>query len=62
MRNTKLVTISIPPELFRKIDELAKEEDRTRSGILREAFKHYVDERERLKARKRTPISSVINK
>lgn len=51
LRNTKLITISISPELFKKVDELAKEEDRTRSGIFREAFKRYLAERELEKGR-----------
>lgn len=53
LRKTKLITISISPELFKKVDELAKEEDRTRSGIFREAFKSYLAEREREKTRKK---------
>jgi len=52
-----LVTISIPPELFQKVDELAKEDDRTRSGIFREAFKSYLAERERRKGEDSPPTN-----
>lgn len=43
MRNTKLITISLPPELFEKAGQRAKEEDRTRSGLLREALRRYLE-------------------
>ena len=46
MRNTKLITISIMPELFEKLNKLAKEESRTRSELLREALRKYIVEKE----------------
>jgi CopG family transcriptional regulator / antitoxin EndoAI len=46
MRATKLVTISVLPELLHKIDEIAKEESRTRSELWREVMRRYVAERE----------------
>lgn len=60
MRNTKLITISISPDLFRKVDELAKEDDRTRSGIFREAFKSYLADRERRKGENETQGENTL--
>jgi predicted transcriptional regulator len=47
LRSTKLITISLSPELYEKALKLAKEEDRTRSGIFREALRRYIKEKER---------------
>lgn len=41
-RTTKIVTISLPPEIADEIDRLAAEESRTRSELVREAFRQYV--------------------
>ena len=46
MRNTKLITISILPELLDKLNDLAREESRTRSELLREALRRYITEKE----------------
>jgi CopG family transcriptional regulator / antitoxin EndoAI len=46
LRNTKLITISIMPELLERLDETAKEESRTRSELLREALRRYIAEKE----------------
>ncbi|MBI3454693.1 MAG: ribbon-helix-helix protein, CopG family [Candidatus Rokubacteria bacterium] len=51
----KLVTISLPPALLKEADKVAKEENRTKSELLREALRFYVDTKEarRLAARER---------
>jgi CopG family transcriptional regulator/antitoxin EndoAI len=46
VRSTKLVTISVLPELLHKIDEIAREESRTRSELWREVMRRYVADRE----------------
>ena len=46
MRKTKLITISILPELLEKLNVIAEEESRTRSELLREAVSRYIEERE----------------
>jgi CopG family transcriptional regulator/antitoxin EndoAI len=46
LRNTKLITISILPELLEKLNDLAQEESRTRSELLREALRRYIAEKE----------------
>lgn len=44
-RTTRVVSISIPPEMDRQIEELMRAEGRTRSELLREALRRYVDDR-----------------
>ena len=45
-RITKTVTLSLPPEMDRKISALMKQEGRTRSELLREALRRYMEEQE----------------
>jgi len=45
-RTTKTITLSLPPEVVDKIEELMKEEGRTRSELLREALRRYAEEQE----------------
>lgn len=45
-RVTKTVTLSVPPEMDRKINALMKKEGRTRSELLREALRRYMEEQE----------------
>lgn len=45
-RTTRTVTLSLPPEMADKIEELMKKEGRTRSELLREALRQYVEDRE----------------
>ena len=42
-RRTRTITISIPPEMEAQIQELMRLEGRTRSELLREALRRYVD-------------------
>lgn len=48
MRNTKLITISLPPDLYEKAGQRAKKEDRTRSGLFREALRRYLEQSQSL--------------
>lgn len=45
LRTTKILSLSIPPELLRQADRIAKEEGRTKSELFREALRRYVEER-----------------
>jgi metal-responsive CopG/Arc/MetJ family transcriptional regulator len=45
-RTTKTITLSLPPEMVDKIEELMKEEGGTRSELLREALRRYAEEQE----------------
>lgn len=42
----KLITISVPPPLLKRAEQIAREENRTKSELLREALRFYVDTRE----------------
>jgi metal-responsive CopG/Arc/MetJ family transcriptional regulator len=55
MGTRKLVTISLPPPLLKKAEEVAREENRTKSELLREALRFYVETKEvrRVAARER---------
>ena len=45
MRTSKLVTISLLPELLDEVERLAKEEKRTRSEFFREAIRRYIEDK-----------------
>ena len=45
MRTSKLVTISLLPELLEEVERLVKEEKRTRSELFREAIRRYIEEK-----------------
>ena len=42
MRTTKLITISLPPELLKKVEIIARKENRTRSELVRETVRQYL--------------------
>ncbi len=44
-RTTKILTLSLPPEMAKQVDELTKEEGRTKSELFREALRRYIEER-----------------
>jgi metal-responsive CopG/Arc/MetJ family transcriptional regulator len=46
MRNTKSVTISLPPEQLKTAERLAKKESRTMSELFREALRRYEQQEE----------------
>ena len=37
----RIINISMPPAMVKRIEKLAKEENRTKSELLREAFRRY---------------------
>ena len=43
-RTTKTITFSLPPEMADRVDEVMKQEGRTRSELLREALIRYIEE------------------
>ena len=45
-RATKTITLSLSPKMLDKIEELMKEEGRTRSELLREALRRHAEEQE----------------
>jgi CopG family transcriptional regulator / antitoxin EndoAI len=46
MRNSKVVSITLPPEMAAEAEQLAKEEKRSMSELMREAFRRYKRQRE----------------
>jgi predicted transcriptional regulator len=46
MRNTKVVSISLPAEMLEAAEIMAKRENRTMSELMREAFRVYQRERQ----------------
>jgi len=45
-RTTTTFTISLPPEMAEKVEDLMKKEKRTRSELFREALRRYFEEQE----------------
>ena len=45
MRTSKILSLSLPPELLREAERVAKKEGRTKSELFREALRRYVLER-----------------
>lgn len=45
-RTTSIITISIPPNMEKKIEELTKKEGMTRSELVRDALRRYIEEKE----------------
>ncbi len=45
MRTTKVLTLSLPPEMLKEVEHLVKEEKRTKSELFREALRKYINDR-----------------
>ena len=45
MRTTKPITVSLPADLLRETERVAKEETRTRSELIRDALRQYLTSR-----------------
>ena len=43
-RTTKTITFSLPPEMAYRVDEVMKQQGRSRSEFLREAVLRYIEE------------------
>jgi CopG family transcriptional regulator / antitoxin EndoAI len=44
-RTTITMTLSLPPEMAKQVEELTREEHRTKSELFREALRKYIEER-----------------
>jgi metal-responsive CopG/Arc/MetJ family transcriptional regulator len=62
MGTRKLITISLPPPLVKKAEELAKEENRTKSELLREALRFYVETKDVRKVAARERLLAVLDR
>jgi predicted transcriptional regulator len=45
VRTTKTLSVTLPPEMFARAEELAKKENRTMSELVREALRQYERQR-----------------
>jgi metal-responsive CopG/Arc/MetJ family transcriptional regulator len=52
MRTAKVISLSLPPEMEKEVQKVAKEEHRTISELLREAFRQYLTNRDLVVIRK----------
>ena len=43
-RSTKTITFSLPPEMADRVDEVLKQQGRSRSDLLREAVLRYIED------------------
>ena len=50
MRNSKVLTISLPPRLFERVMKTAKSKGMTRSELVREALRRYETEEQEWQA------------
>jgi len=41
MRNTKTLSVTLPPDMLKRAQHIAKKESRTMSELIREALRHY---------------------
>ncbi len=46
MRTTRVLSLSLPPELAKEAERIAKKEGRTQSELFREALRRYIQEKE----------------
>jgi metal-responsive CopG/Arc/MetJ family transcriptional regulator len=46
MRTAKVISLSLPPDMEKEVQKIAKEEHRTVSELLREAFRQYLANRD----------------
>ena len=44
MRTSKILSLSLPPDLLREAERVAKNEGRTKSELFREALRRYIQE------------------
>lgn len=58
MRTTKTWTISLPPTLVQEAERTAKEEHRTKSELVREALRLYLEDQQWRKLQKKTALKA----
>ncbi len=46
MKTAKVISLSLPPDMEKEVQKVAKEEHRTVSELLREAFRQYLANRD----------------
>ncbi len=48
-RKTKTITFSLPPEMAEQVRDVMRDEGRTMSELIREAFRNYIEKRKWLR-------------
>ena len=59
MRNTETMTISLPPEMAKQMERVQKQEHRTRSELLREAWRVYFESRHPLATTTKAELAAI---
>ena len=62
MSQRKLMTISVPPQLLKKAERLAAKEHRTKSELVREALRLYIDTSEVRRRATREQLAAPIDR
>lgn len=62
MRNRRLITISLPPPLLKRVEVIAREENRTKSELVREALRVYMETREDRKQASRERVFATVER
>ena len=62
MEKGRLLTISLPPRLLKEADRLAKQENRTKSELLREALRLYLETSEVRRMATRERLFDLIDR
>ena len=62
MRTTETMTISLPPAMAKQMEKVQREEHRTRSELLREAWRHYFESRYALHTPTKAERSAIAKK
>ena len=61
MRTSATMTISLPAAMARQMEKVRKEENRTRSELLREAWRLYFESRYGVEAPTRAELTAIRN-
>lgn len=59
MRTTDTLTISLPPAMVKQMERVQKQEHRTRSELLREAWRHYFESRYAVYTPNKTELAAI---
>ena len=59
MRTTDTMTISLPRAMAKQMEKVQQEEHRTRSELLREAWRHYFDSRYPVVTPTKTELAAI---
>jgi metal-responsive CopG/Arc/MetJ family transcriptional regulator len=58
----KLITISVPPQLLKKAERIAVQENRTKSELVREALRLYIDTSEVRRRTIREQVAALMDR